>query len=238
MAGIGEVIDELLTLSDEKCDAMQTRRHEYEQRQEANRRGSALQDLASDCGPRIFSTIEKYKIYDDAQRGPVEALRQYINDLEQMREAGRGIFLIGKPGTGKDHLAVSVAREFVTQLGGQSRWLDCADFRSTLRDAIKAGRPTEEELLRPWIAADCLILSDPCPPSATLTDFQAEALFRLVDSRYRAKRCTFVTANFQPGEADKLLGSQVVDRLSHGALRLECGWPSYRMRSTGEAGQS
>jgi DNA replication protein DnaC len=193
-----------------------------------------LDRLRKDCGERLDpfnrATLKRFEQYDDTMPATLDLLTEFVRNIERHVVDGDGLFFIGPPGTGKDHLAVAVAREAVISLNVSARWLDASTFRSRLRDAIKSSGE-EKQLLKPYISAGVLILSDPVAPGSTLTDYQADALFRLIDGRYRECRPTYVTSNFaSEAEAVELLGSQIVDRLSHGGLRLRCQWESYRRR--------
>tara|TARA_R110002051_G_scaffold322639_1_gene413648 strand:- start:907 stop:1650 length:744 start_codon:yes stop_codon:yes gene_type:complete len=193
-----------------------------------------LQQLKKDCGQRLcpfkVATIENWQEYDDAMNATLPKLVDYIDDIGSQVAAGNSIFLIGPPGTGKDHLAIAVAREAVLRLGCSARWLDAAKFRSELRDAIKSTKD-ERTTFAPYLAAGVLIISDPVSIGSALTDYQADCLFRIIDGRYRDLRPTFITSNVKTQlEAESLLGSQIVDRLSHGGLRLRCSWESFRAR--------
>jgi len=190
--------------------------------------------LKGDVGLRLdpfkAATINTFEVYDPEQEKAIAAVKEFVSNIEENVEAGNGAFLIGPPGTGKDHLAIAIAREAVIRLRASARWLDVSTFRSQLRDAIKSSTE-EKRTIGPFLLADVLVLSDPIPPGSSMSDFQADALFRLIDGRWRMKRPTIITANFaDEAEANSLLGSQVVDRLSQGALRLRCKWESFRRR--------
>lgn len=198
--------------------------------------GSRLEILLRDVGSRLDpfrTTLDSFVEYEAEQRETLSLVRSYVDTIDERVENGDGVFLIGPPGTGKDHLAIAIAREAVVRLGVSARWLDGATLRSELRDAISSATQ-EKRILGPYMRAGILILSDPVPPGSQLTDYQAEAIVRLIDRRYRQKLPTLVTANFRDeAEASRLLGSQVVDRLSHGGLRLRCQWESYRRMDHG-----
>jgi DNA replication protein DnaC len=193
-----------------------------------------LLQLKRDCGKRLdpfqTATLKNFEQYDPEMKATLVKISEFVANISSNVERGNGLFFIGPPGTGKDHLAVAVAREAVVRLGCSARWLDAATLRSELRDAIKSSKE-EKRVVGPYLAAGVLILSDPVAPGSELTSFQADALFRLIDGRYRACLPTFTTSNFESEtEAVELLGSQIVDRLSHGGLRLRCQWESYRRR--------
>jgi len=203
---------------------------EHERRHDINERLAVLRmDVGSRLDP-FTTTLGSYEIYDDEQIQAVAALRDYCENVEERFAAGDGLFLIGPPGTGKDHLAIAVARWAVITLGVSARWVTGPGLRGELRDGITDGRK-EGATLSPYISADLLILSDPVAPGSRLTDFQVDAMFRIADERNRRRRPTFVTANFaDDDDAEKLIGSQVLDRLSHGATRRICSWESYRTK--------
>lgn len=218
----------------EELEAAEKRRQEREaeevRRDIIGKLGALRKDVGARLDPFRKATIDSFEVYDPAQEKTVSKVRDFIGGLEDHLEAGDGVFLIGPPGTGKDHLAVAIAREAVIRFRASARWLDVASLRGELRDAIKSAKE-EKRTLGPYLRADVLILSDPVPPGSGLSDYQADALFRLVDGRWRELRPTIITANFRDeAEANDRLGSQVVDRLSHGGLRLRCQWESFRRR--------
>jgi DNA replication protein DnaC len=228
-----QLLKRMPTLTPQQMQEREKARREKEH--DATRREivGLLSALKRDTGRRLdpFScTLDSYTVYDKEQAKAVDGCRTYVAELDRRVDAGRGLFLIGPPGTGKDHLCVAVARECVIAKQVSARWLDCATFRAQLRDSFK-GKGGEQRLIKPFIDAGVLILSDPCPPGSQLTDFQAESLFRIVSGRYHAQRPTFVTANVESEtDAEAALGTQTVDRLSHGCLRLRCKWESFRKR--------
>ena len=219
---------------EEKARRAANRKRREEERRKAEV-SKHLRFLLQDCGERLSpfnrATFARFEVYDDAMDSTLGRIREYLDSIPERFECGDSVFLIGPPGTGKDHLAVAIAREFVIQLNVSARWLDAASFRSRLRSAVtKDG--DEKAIVSEFINAGVLILSDPVSPGASLTDFQSDSLFRIVDGRYRAMRPTIVTSNFaSEDEASAALGTQVVDRLSHGGFRLRCQWPSFRRRS-------
>lgn len=209
---------------------LQRSRDEQEAHKRTSRIGLSLSMLRNDCGARLGeATLDNFERHDPVEmEASLGRIVSYAEDIERRIGNGDGLFLIGPPGTGKDHLAVAVARIAVVELAVSARWLDAATLRLKLRECFGT-KSSERAILKPYVTTKILVLSDPVAPGSNLSDFQADTLFRLIDGRYRERRPTFITGNFRDeAEASELLGSQLVDRLSHGSLRLRCSWESYR----------
>lgn len=176
------------------------------------------------------ATIGGYRVENGAQRFVVDQLVAYCESIEEHAKAGRGIVLYGPPGTGKDHLAIAVLRRAVG-VGLECEAIDGQVLFQRCRDAIGSDLP-ESALLRPYIKAGVLLLSDPVPPLDTSggpKDYQLTVLWRIIDARYRAMRPTIVTINVaEAKEMERRLSPNLVDRLRDDSLGLPCFWESYR----------
>lgn len=195
--------------------------------------GLAWKALSASIGPRYTGCRFTNFVFDgDAkiaarQRKTVDRLQAFADDIEANVKAGRNLVLFGKPGTGKDHLLAAVMNA-TCRAGIGVRWLNGMRLFERRRDAIDTD-VRERDLLREYETVPVLAISDPVPPWGDLERGQAEFLFRLVDERYRHFRPVWITANFVGGgDAEKRMGSQVVDRLRDGGLALDCDWESFR----------
>ena len=206
-----------------------------EQQAQAQARWTADQlcRLNERLGPRYAgATLESYHVATDGQRAALVALRDYADRLRDYGREGRGIVLYGGCGTGKDHLLGSLARIAIGKYHVAVEWIRGVDLYARFRDAIRTDT-SESEIVDPLAAVPVLIISDPLPPVGPLTEFQAAALLRIIDERYRMMRRTWTSVNVASGaEADQRLGAQVADRLRDGALCIYCDWPTYRKAGT------
>jgi DNA replication protein DnaC len=191
----------------------------------ANRQAS----LAIRVGKRYANaSLDDFETPHDAQLDVLGDVRDYSNRVEERIASGSGLFLIGPPGTGKDHLIAAVLFDAVRK-GIDVAWTDGMQLFAAARDNIDANR-TEAAWLSAYTKPTLLAISDPVPPLGSVKEgFQLATLFSIIDRRYRDMKPTLMTLNVNDrDEAEKRMAPNIVDRLAHGALVLRCDWPSYR----------
>lgn len=136
------------------------------------------------------------------------------------------LILFGAVGTGKDHLAFAAARMIVLAQGVSAVWVNGRELQSAARDFSK---DSDGWLENACLSAELLVLSDPLPARGTLTDWQADVLYRIIERRDANKRPTICTVNVASDEvADAMIGAPTWDRLCHGAWKVQCNWPTHR----------
>jgi DNA replication protein DnaC len=186
-------------------------------------------------GPRYAEcTVENFDTRDTNQKfaslkvEAVDQVRAYLSDLKENIGKGKNVLFFGPKGTGKDHLMVGMLREAV-YVGANCRWWDGMTLYAELRSCVREKR-SEVPLLKKLIEAHVVAISDPLPPrGASVSEFIADFMFRLVDGRYRLRRSTWMTMNVSSKEeAEERMAPQIHDRLRDFALQVRCNWESYR----------
>ena len=207
------------------------RAEEWERLQErriaSERRAECVTELQGDLGERFYGCrLSNYEVYDDEQRQVWARLKSLAVNVVDHITAGRGLFLYGPSGTGKDHLAVALLH-IAAKRGLSARVVNGIRLFDDVATAWRDER-SESDVVGPLLRPDVLLISDPVLPSG-ITASNQRTLYRLVSARYDRGRSTWCTLNVAGADqAVELLGRQVYDRLIDNALRLHCNWPSYR----------
>ena len=143
---------------------------------------------------------------------------KFVHDYPEATE-GRGLLFIGHAGRGKTHLAVGVLRALIEEKGCQGLFCDYGDLLKQIQSSYNAkADTTEQQLLRPVLEAEVLVLDDlgSTKPTAWVWDTVAHVL----NSRYNHKRTTIITTNFvnrapsaAAGAREDTLGDRIGERM-------------------------
>ena len=143
---------------------------------------------------------------------------------------GANALIVGKPGTGKSHIAKAVAYQ-ATLAGHDVRYLE-AD--SEFARYALASATERIGLLKEWVEPDLLILDD-LFLARRISEHAAEVLQAIVHQRYKLRRAIVVTSNRVVQDWGRYLGdatmaTTILDRLMHRCAMLEFEGKSYRLK--------
>lgn len=110
------------------------------------------------------------------------------------RDGGGGLYIHGRTGSGKTHLASAVARAGV-EAGLRVCMTTAVDMFSAIQETYGGGGSTEAAVRR-YAACDLLVLDDLGKESAS--QWSAMTLYRVVNARYEAMLPTVFTSQYAP----------------------------------------
>jgi len=148
---------------------------------------------------------------------------------------GENAMLIGRPGTGKSHIAKAIAYNAVLQ-GYRVHYMETDEFFGQY--ALMQNPVARKNLMRSIIESDLLVLDD-LFLSRSIPEGAADQLQSIIHKRYKLRRSVVVTSNRVVQDWGKYLGDNamattILDRLMHRSAMLEFEGKSYRLRDAAE----
>lgn len=179
----------------------------------------------------IEHRLDTFVAVDGTERA-ISAARDVVRDCLDEKAKPRGMVLVGKPGSGKTHLAVGILRAILDARSAddvsfsrfRSKFVVVPELLDTLRERI--GDPTVRDPLPALMQAPLVVLDDLGreKPSEWVTD----RLYVLVNSRYNAKLPTIVTTNYPLSDLANRGYDAMISRLRDGASVVTMTAPDYR----------
>lgn len=139
-------------------------------------------------------TVESFEIWNQRDPTLVKARSRTQEFVDTFPSAGRGVLFMGRVGTGKTHLAVAALRAIILDRGVHGRYVNATDLIQQLQMTIDGGGPSREQILRPVIEVELLVLDE--LGACRSTEWVLDQLYYVINSRYMRSRLTLVTTNF------------------------------------------
>lgn len=172
------------------------------------------------CG---FNT---YNIANEEQRIIFEAAKEYAVNFSNYRKDGSGFVFLGLTGTGKNHLAMAIAKQVIRD-GYTAVYSTVLDVAQHVREAY---RPNSDDSDRQVIALysdpDLLVLDE----VGVQMGNESERVFitSIINKRYEQLKPTIVISNLAPEPLKEVLGPRVLSRLRETTRMLQFHWEDYR----------
>ena len=139
---------------------------------------------------------------------------------------GRCAIFVGKPGTGKTHLAIGIALEIIQQKRSPV-FVTVQRLIRRVKDSWSNQNETESEIVNVFASPDLLILDEVGVQFGS--DFEKQILFDVLNERYEKLKPSILLSNIPGDQLADYLGERVTDRLrENGGKMIGFDWDSYR----------
>ncbi|AJO76478.1 ATP-binding protein [Pseudomonas sp. MRSN 12121] len=203
----------------------------YTQAQERLRAERLNADLiASGITPRFADRMfANYRVDGDMAKARALAVCQgYADHFVDHYQAGRNLLLLGNVGTGKTHLATSIAQQVIRQHGATAVITSAAEIIRVFKGAMdrNAGY-TDRDVLADLAEIDLLCIDEVGAQAGTA--YELSVLHEVIDRRYQLIKPTVVISNMDAKGLGQYIGDRALDRLrENGGLLAGFTWASAR----------
>lgn len=168
-----------------------------------------------ECDFEHFS-LDYYKGKKDA--GGADCFAQMSKNLSFCKEYAEhfstrapSLFLLGKTGTGKTHISLSIAKE-VSALGYTAAYGSLLNYlRIIEKEHFGRSENPESDTLQALLNADLLVLDD--LGSEFRTGFYESVLYNIINSRINLGLPTIISSNLSVPELQKNYNDRIISRL-------------------------
>lgn len=177
---------------------------------------------------------QPYKLLDDFDFAFQVGLRKkLIMDLATLEffHQKESVLFIGDPGTGKSHLAQSLAL-IACQSCYKVFYTTCSDMLNDLNQGVY--EKTLARRLQRYLSPELLIIDEMGHDRLELeVTKEAHLLFKVINERYNKEKSLIFTTNVEEQDWAGYLGDPIstvaiLDRIFHRSIRVEIKGPSYR----------
>lgn len=174
-------------------------------------------------------TIPRFVADNDGQRVALQFAIDFTAEFAK-RHSGRCAVFIGKPGTGKTHLACGIAIRAMGAHGASALFTTVAKMARRIREAKSFdAEETESQAIAMHSYPDLLIVDEVGLQSGT--DAEARSLFDVVNERYEQCKPTIFLSNLDLDGVRAALGDRLFDRMREdGGEVVIFDWESQRGR--------
>lgn len=220
-----------------RCPECETLRREKEQaeadaREREERRQRWERKLGTSGIPERFKTrtIANFIADSDGKRRALGFAKAYAANFgRDAAVTGRSAVFVGKPGTGKTHLAVGIG---VAAMAEGYSVLFCTVMRAIRRvkDTWGNREASESSAIAALVEPDLLILDEVGAQFGSETE--RLIMFDVLNERYEKRKPCILLSNLSAEEVFAFLGERVLDRLKEDSGEvIPFDWESYRGRA-------
>lgn len=173
-------------------------------------------------------SFENFIAVSPEQKNAFRFASEYANTFgEDAFKTGRSVIFVGKPGTGKTHLAIAIAIR-VMLLGGNVIFTTVFRALRRVKDTWRNGSgESETEVVDEFSKVPLLILDEIGVQFGSETE--KNIIFDILNARYESRLPTILLSNLMPSELIAFVGERVIDRFREDDGKIiPFAWDSYR----------
>lgn len=216
-----------------QCSAERQAEDAARKEREANfERQLRLASLVHAAGiPARFAerNFDGYSAETQGQKIALAVCRGFADKWPEKLVSGESLVLTGGPGTGKTHLACSIASAVMERHLASVAFGTVSTFLRHIKSTYaKDSEISEQDAMDDMLRPDLLIVDE--VGAQIGSEHEKLLMFEIFNSRYQDMRPTILISNLDLRELEIFLGHRVMDRYRECGAVLGFDWQSYRGR--------
>lgn len=181
---------------------------------------------AAEIGKRMASCrFDNYTPRNDDQRSSFATCKKFADGLNSDK-TGAGLILVGPPGTGKTHMAISIFRSAIeSDMNALYTSVDAIISEARASDRFSS-KITRKDVLRDLARYDLLIIDEVGLQSGNTDDVRF--LHSVIDRRTQDGTSTVLVSNLPKDEIHTAIGERALDRMRQTSKLCVFSGDSYR----------
>lgn len=193
-------------------------------------------DLMDNAGiARRFEACEfdNYQAINQDAAKNLASCQRYTHSWPERLKAGTGLVMTGNCGTGKNHLAVSIAKSIIRDHLAKVEITDVMRLTRAVKSTWRHNAEmTEEDVIERFASLDLLIIDEVGVQFGSPTEMTI--MQEIINVRYESILPTILISNLTFDQLKETIGERIVDRVTDGGRnRLAFGWGSFRAIASG-----
>lgn len=173
-------------------------------------------------------TLAGFEASTAHQKTALEFAMDYADNFDSVIQTGRSAMFLGKPGTGKTHLACGIGLQIMAQ-GRTVLFTTVMRAVRRVKDSWSRSDETETQAIAAMTFPDLLILDEVGVQFGS--EFERNIMFDVINERYERRKPTLFLSNLNRNEIERFLGERVIDRMREdGGKVIVFDWESHRRK--------
>lgn len=180
--------------------------------------------------PKRFENVslDNYKPTNNQAKKCLSVCRYFADNWPERMKQGGGLVMCGKPGTGKNHLAIGIGKSIIENFMASVRLTSAIKIARNFKATwAKNSEECESDVIEMYASPDLLIIDEVGVQFGS--DVEKMILFEIINCRYENLKPTILMSNLPKEELATFVGERVMDRMNDGGgCTLTFTWESYR----------
>jgi len=210
------------------CREEELKQIQQKEQEEATRRQAILRkerienNLSKSMIPPRFKN-KNFAAFETDQNSRKEKIlnicKNYAQNFASIRQKGTSLILTGNTGTGKTHLACSIAEYIMENHNLTALFLRASQATRTVKETYsKHSDQTEKAAIESFLMPDLLILDEIGVQFGT--DTEKLIIFEIINGRYENLKPTILLSNLAVENLKQYLGERILDRMKEDSGKL------------------